>query len=307
MNVRAQAVAAVVSVPWRSYLRLCKPKVVSLVVFTALVAMLLAAPPGDLPWTLLLAGNVGIAMAGFSAAAFNHVADREIDAEMGRTRARPLPSGDVSRGAATVFATLLGATALALLWFAVNPLTAVLTLFTLIGYAVVYTRYLKWIGPQNIVLGGASGAAPALLGWTAVTGHVGWAAVSLFLIIFVWTPPHFWPLAIARREEYAAARVPMMPVTLGVAHTKRSILRYALVLLPVSLLPVVAGLSGPVYLVGASILGGSFIARAYKLLHVDSDRQAMRLFGFSITYLTVLFALLLVDHYLPFSSWSWLG
>jgi len=299
MNVRAQTVAAIGAVPWQGYVRLCKPKVVSLVVFTALVAMLLAAPPGDLPWTLLLAGNIGIALAGFSAATFNHVADREIDAAMGRTKARPLPTGDVSRTAATVFGALLGGSALTLLWFAVNPLTAVLTLFTLIGYAVIYTRYLKWIGPQNIVLGGASGAAPALLGWTAVTGQVGWEAVSLFLIIFVWTPPHFWPLAIARREEYAAAKVPMMPVTHGVAHTKRNILAYALALLPVSLLPVAVGLSGPLYLVGATLLGGSFILRAWRLLHTDSDQQAMKLFGFSITYLAVLFALMLADHYLP--------
>ncbi len=302
MNVRAQTVAAIGAFPWRSYVKLCKPKVVSLVVFTALVAMLLAAPPGNLPWTLLLAGTAGITLAGFSAAAFNHIADREIDAEMGRTKARPLPTGDVSRSAATLFASLLGTASLTLLWFAVNPLTAVLTLFTLIGYAVIYTRYLKWIGPQNIVLGGASGAAPALLGWTAVTGQVGWEAITLFLIIFVWTPPHFWPLAIARREEYAAAKVPMMPVTNGVAYTKRHTLAYAIALLPVSLLPVLVGMSGPVYLVGATLLGGSFILRAWRLLHVDSDQQAMKLFGFSITYLTALFALMLADHYLPLGS-----
>ena len=304
MNVRTQA-AAVVSFPWRGYLKLCKPKVVSLVVFTAMVAMLLAAPPGDLPWTLLVAATVGIALAGASAATFNHVADREIDAVMGRTNARPLPTGSITRGSATVFATLLATLAMGLLWFAVNPLTAVLTLLTLIGYAVVYTRYLKWIGPQNIVLGGASGAAPALLGWCAVTGRVEWEAVALFLIIFVWTPPHFWALAIARRKEYAAAGVPMLPVTHGVAHTKRSIFTYALVLLPVSFLPVTVGLSGPVYLIGAAILGGMFAYRSYKLMYVDSDQVAMKLFGFSITYLTVLFALLLADHYLPFHGWAW--
>jgi len=298
MNVRTLAPAAVV--PWRAYLRLCKPKVVALVVFTALVAMLLAAPPGHQHWSLLLAATIGIALAGASAATFNHVADRDIDAVMGRTRGRPLPSGTVTAGAATLFATLLGSTALGLLWFAVNPLTAVLTLFTLIGYAVIYTRYLKWIGPQNIVLGGASGAAPALLGWCAVSGHWQWQSLALFLIVFVWTPPHFWALAITRRDEYAAARVPMLPITHGVAYTKRSILGYSLALLPVSLLPCVFGISGKLYLAGALLLGIGFVVRAYRLLHTASDQAATRLFGYSITYLTALFALLLVDHYLLF-------
>jgi protoheme IX farnesyltransferase len=283
---------------WRAYLRLCKPKVVVLVVFTAIVAMILAVPPGQLPWQPLLAGTAGIALAAASAAAFNHIADRHIDALMPRTRNRPLPSGTLAAAPAFVFATLLGADAMLLLWFAVNPLTAVLTLFTLIGYAVIYTRYLKWLGPQNIVLGGASGAAPALLGWCAVTGQLEWQAFALFLIIFVWTPPHFWALAIARRDEYASAGVPMLPVIRGVAHTKRSIFRYTLVLLPVSLLPNVLALSGPLYLIGATMLGGVFIVRAHRLMRSDSDKDAMRLFGYSITYLTALFALLLVDHYL---------
>jgi protoheme IX farnesyltransferase len=291
-------------IPWRSYVKLCKIKVVSLVVFTALVAMVLAAPPGNLPWATVLAATVGIALAGAAAAALNHIADREIDMVMGRTQNRPLPMGNISRGSATVFALLLASLALVIIWTLVNPLTAVLTLLTLIGYAVIYTRYLKWIGPQNIVLGGASGAAPAMLGWCAITGHIGWEAFALFLIIFVWTPPHFWALAIARRDEYAKAGVPMMPVIRGVAYTKRSIFAYALVLIPVSYLPVTVGLSGPFYLIGATVLGGLFAIRAYRLMSVDSDRQAMRLFGFSITYLTVLFALLLVDHYLPISGWS---
>ena len=299
MNVRTLAPAAV-AVPWRAYLRLCKLKVVALVVFTAMVAMLLAAPPGQVPWTLLLAATVGIALAGASAAAFNHVADRNIDAVMGRTRGRPLPSGAVSVGGASVFATVLGSAALVLLWFAVNPLTAVLTLFTLIGYAVIYTRYLKWIGPQNIVLGGASGAAPALLGWCAVSGQWQWQALALFLIVFVWTPPHFWALAVARRDEYAAARVPMLPVIRGVAYTKRSILCYTLALLPVSLLPCIWGISDLLYLAGALLLGIGFIVRAYRLLYQDSDRAAMKVFGYSITYLTSLFVLLLLDHYLMF-------
>jgi heme o synthase len=305
MSVRTQALSLVPTIPWRGYLKLCKLKVVSLVVFTALVAMVLASPPGDLPWLTVLAATIGIALAGSSAAAFNHIADRDIDTVMGRTQNRPLPTGNISRTSATVFAATLGAVAMLILWNLVNPLTAVLTLLTLIGYAVIYTRYLKWIGPQNIVLGGASGAAPAMLGWSAITGTIGWEAFALFLIIFVWTPPHFWALAVARREEYAKAGVPMLPVTHGVAHTKRSIFAYAMVLIPVSYLPVTVGLSGPFYLIGATILGGMFAVRAYRLMYVDSDRLAMRLFGFSITYLTVLFAVLLVDHYLPVHGWAW--
>lgn len=304
MTVRTQTLMLMQVIPWRSYVKLCKIKVVSLVVFTALVAMVLAAPPGNLPWATVLAATVGIALAGAAAAALNHIADREIDTVMGRTQNRPLPMGNISRGSATVFALSLASLALVIIWTLVNPLTAVLTLLTLIGYAVIYTRYLKWIGPQNIVLGGASGAAPAMLGWCAITGQIGWEAFALFLIIFVWTPPHFWALAIARRDEYAKAGVPMMPVIRGVAYTKRSIFAYALVLIPVSYLPVTVGLSGPFYLIGATVLGGLFAIRAYRLMFVDSDRQAMRLFGFSITYLTVLFALLLVDHYLPISGWS---
>ncbi|HEY0720208.1 MAG TPA: heme o synthase, partial [Gammaproteobacteria bacterium] len=253
---------------------------------------------GQLSWQVLLVGSLGIALAAASAAAFNHVADRRIDAVMARTRQRPLPSGTIAVSAAFAFATLLGVDALLLLWFAVNPLTALLTFFTLIGYAVVYTRYLKWLGPQNIVLGGASGAAPALLGWCAVTGTLSWPAFALFLIIFVWTPPHFWALAIARRDEYAQAGVPMLPVTHGVAHTKRTILRYTLALLPVSLLPGALQLSGLPYLLGAALLGVVFIVRAIRLLHSDSDRDALRLFRYSITYLSALFVLLLVDHFM---------
>ncbi len=297
MNSRTLTAAAT-TIPWRSYLRLCKPKVVALVVFTAVVAMFLAAPPGQLAWQTLVAATMGIALAAASAAAFNHIADRDIDAVMRRTQRRPIPSGNLTVASAALFASLLGVVAMLLLWFLVNPLTALLCLLTLIGYAVIYTRYLKWIGPQNIVLGGASGAAPALLGWCAVTGHLALPAFALFLIIFVWTPPHFWALAIARRAEYATARVPMLPVTHGVAHTKRSILAYTVVLLPVSLLPWALSLSGWLYLAGATALGVVYIARARALLYSDSDRDAMRLFGYSITYLTALFALLLTDHFL---------
>lgn len=290
---------AVVTLPWRAYLHLCKPKVVALVVFTAVISMLLAAPSDQVPWMLLLTASIGIALAGASAAAFNQIVDRNLDAVMRRTRRRPLPSGSLTVGEATRFAILLGAVALTLLWWMVNPLTAVLTLFTLIGYAVIYTRYLKWIGPQNIVLGGAAGAAPVLLGWCAISGHVGWQAVTLFMIILVWTPPHFWALAIARRDEYADAGVPMLPVTHGVSFTKKSILAYSLILLPVSLLPVLVGLSGLLYMLGAIVLGCMFVLRAFLLLRTVSDHAALRLFRFSITYLSLLFALLLVDHFLP--------
>jgi heme O synthase-like polyprenyltransferase len=192
-------------VPWRDYFDLCKPRVVSLVVFTALVSMCLALPAGPIDWRTLLAGTLGIALAAASAAAFNHVADRDIDAMMRRTRRRPLPTHALEVHQALIFALALGTIAILFLWVTVNPLTAVLALVTLIGYAVVYTRWLKWLTPQNIVLGGASGAAPAILGWTAVTGEVQAPAIALFLIVFVWTPAHFWPLAIARRDEYAVA------------------------------------------------------------------------------------------------------
>lgn len=285
-------------VPWRAYLALCKPRVVSLVVFTALVSMCLAVPAGPVPWPTLLAGTLGIALAAASAAALNHVADRDIDALMRRTRGRPLPSHILEVRQALPFALALGAVATALLWRAVNPLTAVLALLTLVGYAVVYTRWLKWMTPQNIVLGGASGAAPAILGWTAATGEVQGPALALFLIVFVWTPAHFWPLAIARRDDYAAAGVPMLPVTHGVPYTRRRILAYTLALVPVSLMPCLAGLSGALYGIGALVLGASFVRRAWVLERGGDDRAAMALFRYSITYLSLLFALMLADRWL---------
>lgn len=286
------------AVPWRSYLALCKPRVVSLVVFTALVSMCLAVPAGPVPWETLSAGILGIALAAASAAALNHVADRDIDALMRRTRQRPLPTHALEVRQALPFALGLGAGGAALLWWAVNPLTAVLALLTLVGYAVVYTRWLKWLTPQNIVLGGASGAAPAILGWTAATGEVQAPALALFLIVFVWTPAHFWPLAIARRDDYAAAGVPMLPVTHGVPYTRRRILAYALALVPVSLTPCVAGLSGVLYAAGALLLGGYYVRRARAFQHGGGDRAAMALFRYSITYLSALFALMLADRWL---------
>ncbi len=299
MTERIYAVAPTVAkdAPWRAYLRLCKPKVVALLVFTAQVAMVLASPPGAPPVATILAATLGLTFAAGSAAAFNQIADRDIDALMRRTRSRPLPSGVLTWRQAAAFACVLGAAGIAILWLLVNPLTALLCLVGMIGYAVVYTRWLKWIGPQNIVLGGAAGAVPALIGWSAVAGRLDWPALALFLIVLVWTPPHFWALAIARRDEYAAVKAPMLPVARGVACTKRYILGYTLALFPVSLLPGAAGIAGPLYLAGAAFLSGSFIVRASKLLRSDKDRDAMALFRYSITYLSVLFALLLLDHY----------
>jgi len=296
--IQRLALTMTAGVPWRAYFELCKPKVVSLVLFTAMVGMCLAVPDGPVPWRTLFAGTLGIALAAASAAAFNHVADRDIDRVMRRTRHRPLPSGTLGVGHAAIFACALGGLSMALLWRAVNPLTAWLALFALIGYAVVYTRWLKWLTPQNIVLGGAAGAAPTLLGWAAVTGQVQSPALALFLIVFTWTPPHFWALAIARRDEYAAAGVPMLPVIHGDAFTRRRILAYTLALVPVSLTPVLAGTNGWLYAVGALWLGGLYVLRAWRFLHGGDKLVAMRLFGYSITYLTGLFALLLADHWL---------
>ncbi|MCG6941950.1 MAG: heme o synthase [Thiohalocapsa sp.] len=283
---------------WRAYVALCKPRVVSLVVFTALVSMCLAAPDAPLSWTVMLAGVLGVTLAAASAAVLNQVADRDIDALMRRTMGRPLPTHRLHLAEALGLAAVLGVAALLVLGLAVNLLTAALALVTLIGYAVVYTRWLKWRTPQNIVLGGAAGAAPALIGWTAATGALAPGALSLFLIVFVWTPAHFWPLAIARRADYAAAGVPMLPLTHGLAFTRGRILAYAVALVPVSLMPCVAGLSGPVYGVGALLLGCEFVRRAAALRRRGGDAAAMALFRYSISYLTMLFALMLMDRWL---------
>jgi len=283
---------------WRDYLELCKPNVVALIVFTAIVGMLLAAP-GIVPLDALVFGTLGIGLAAGSAAAINHVVDQKIDAIMGRTRGRPLPQGAVSSRDALFFAVLIGTLAMVLLAVLVNPLTALLTFLSLIGYAVVYTMYLKRATPQNIVIGGAAGAAPPVLGWTAVTGSIDPGALLLFLIIFAWTPPHFWALAIHRAEEYRKVDMPMLPVTHGKDFTRLQILLYTVLLLVVTLLPYGYGMSGGLYLGGAMVLGLGFLYYAVRLYRDDDDRMPMRTFGFSITYLMALFALLLVDHYVP--------
>ena len=279
-----------------AYWDLTKPRVVTLIVFTAVVGMFLATP-GYVPINILLLAPLGIALAAGSAAAFNHVLDRRADAIMPRTRARPLPTGQLQPRQAVTFAAVLALLSMAILVFGVNTLTAVLTFLSLIGYAVVYTYFLKRYTSQNIVIGGAAGAAPPILGWTAVTGSVSTDAVVLFLIIFVWTPPHFWSLALYRAREYAQVGIPMLPVTRGSKFTRQSILAYTIVLAAVTVLPFATAMSGFFYLVGAVALNARFIAYAWKLNRDYSDALARRTFRYSIQYLATLFALLLVDHY----------
>ncbi|MEE4294683.1 MAG: heme o synthase [Xanthomonadales bacterium] len=283
-------------VPWRRLYDLTKPKVVFLILFTALVGMLLASP-GLVPPVTLFAGLAGIGLAAASGAAINHIVDQRIDALMERTQNRPLPTGDVDPRQAILFAISLMVVSMTLLGAFVNALTAILTFIAMIGYAVIYTVYLKRATPQNIVWGGAAGAAPPLLGWTAVTGELGTEALLLFLIIFIWTPPHFWALAIRRRDEYAKAGVPMLPVTHGIRFTKQQVLLYTLMLLAVSLLPFVTRMSGLLYLAGAVSLGLVFVWRAFQLYRSEGDALAMKTFAWSIYYLTLLFAFLLADHY----------
>jgi len=277
-------------------LELTKPKVSLLIVFTAIVGMVLASPTlVSLP--ALIFGTLGIAMASGSAAAFNHVLDRHIDGEMARTRHRPLPTGHLVPGQAVLFASLLAVSSMAVLWIAVGGLTAVLTFSSLIGYTIVYTVWLKRTTPQNIVIGGAAGAAPPVLGWVAVTHAIDPQALSLFLIIFIWTPPHFWSLAIARRDEYAKAGIPMLPVTHGIPHTRSQIVLYTVLLIPCSLLPVLARMSGLIYLIAALALNARFLYLALALHRGLRPDLPLRTFRFSITYLMSLFAALILDHY----------
>ncbi len=286
---------------WRDYYALTKPGVVKLLVFTAIVGMFLAAP-GMVPWETLLFASLGIGLSAASGAAVNHVLDQRLDAKMARTRDRPLPMGRISEKDALAFAISLGVVGIAILVLLVNPLTAALTFMSLIGYAVVYTVYLKRATPQNIVIGGAAGASPPVLGWTAVTNEVSGYALLLFLIIFTWTPPHFWALAVARKDDYAKAGVPMLPVTHGPEVTKSFVLYYSILLLIVSLLPYLTGMAGVLYLFGAVLLGAGFIYYAIQLKYGHDESVAMKTFAYSISYLMALFSFLLVDHYIP-SLW----
>lgn len=283
---------------FKSFFSLCKPRVTSLIVFTAIIGMYLAKPaavPMYLP--LLIATTIGIAFASGAAAAFNCLIEHKIDAIMARTRARALPTGQVSSVQTSVFASLLGGTGLAILYFYVNPLTMWLTFATFVGYAVIYTVFLKPATPMNIVIGGASGAMPPILGWAAVNNTVSPESLIMFLIIFAWTPPHFWALALYRREEYAKVGMPMLPVTHGEAFTLLHILLYTIILVAVSLMPYGLGMSRLLYLVSAIILDAIFMAYVMGLYRKYSDDLAKRTFKYSIIYLTLLFAALLVDHY----------
>jgi protoheme IX farnesyltransferase len=281
---------------WRQYFELTKPKVVYLIVFTAVVGMLLATP-GLPPLSALLAGTAGIGLAASSAAAINHLLDQRIDAVMLRTKDRPLPQGELTEARVLIFALALGMLSMLILVAFVNVLTAVLTFISLIGYAIVYTAWLKRATPQNIVIGGAAGAAPPVLGWTAVTGQVSPDALLLFLIIFVWTPPHFWALAIFRKADYAAVDIPMLPVTHGVNFTRWHIFFYTILLVIVTTLPYLTGMSGPLYLGGATVLNLGFLWYAWRLLRSDDVMLPMQTFAYSVTYLMMLFLFLMVDHY----------
>ena len=283
-------------ISFKNFFALCKPRVTSLIVFTALIGMFMATPH-MVPWPLLIATMIGVAFASGAAAAFNCLIEHKIDAVMARTRGRPLATGQLSTVQTGVFATILGSTGLAILYVWVNPLTMWLTLATFVGYAVIYTVFLKPATPMNIVIGGASGAMPPILGWAAMNNVVSPESLIMFLIIFAWTPPHFWALALYRREEYAKVGMPMLPVTHGEAFTLLHIVLYTIILVAVSLMPYGLGMSGVIYLVSAVILNGIFLAYVISLYRKYSDDLAKRTFTYSIVYLTLLFAALLVDHY----------
>lgn len=300
-----------VSLPSRTYasrlqqfLQLTKPRVVSLIVFTAVIGMFLAVPSEELLsrhfWAAALFATLGIALVAGSAAAVNCLVEQKIDAVMARTRARPLPMGTITSQETLLFSGAVGGMGLTLLYVLVNPLTMWLTLATFVGYAVIYTVLLKPLTPQNIVIGGASGAMPPVLGWAAVTGGISHDALLLFLIIFAWTPPHFWALALYRKNEYARAGIPMLPVTHGDRFTRLHVLLYTVILVAVTLLPFTTRMSGLIYLAAAAGLGGLFLIYAVRICVAYSDELAKKTFRYSIVYLSLLFGMLLVDHYVRF-------
>ena len=292
MSELSQAAAAT----WRDYLEMCKPRVVALMLLCAIVGMLLATP-GMVPVDVLVFGTLGIALVAASAAVVNHIADAEIDMRMARTARRPVAAGRISAVPGLAFSAVLGLAGMVLLLVFINPLTAWLNLASWVGYGLIYTLFLKRATPQNIVIGGLFGAAPPLFGWAAVTGTVEPGALILVLIIFAWTPPHFWALALDRKAEYEAVNIPMLPVTHGDRHTRRHIFFYTLILVGASLLPVAIGMSGWVYLAGALVLGGGFLYWAAVLLAARNPKAPMQTFRFSILYLMALFLVLLIDHY----------
>jgi heme o synthase len=286
-------------VTWQAYYEMTKPKVVMLLLLTALVGMCLASESW-INWQPLVAGLTGIGFLSSAAAVINHVVDRQIDSQMARTFNRPVPKGKITPTKALIFAAVLSVLGYIILELWVNRLTALLTLASLVGYAVVYTMFLKRATPQNIVIGGLAGAAPPLLGWTSVTGDIHAHALLLVLIIFTWTPPHFWALAIHREKDYARAQVPMLPVTHGIEFTKTSILLYTVLLCLVCLLPYLIGMTGMIYLIGSTLLNGGFLYYAWKLKYASEENTAMQTFKFSIIHLMVLFVVLLLDHYLKY-------
>jgi heme o synthase len=298
-DARAEAAASLAlppSQPWRDFVKLTKPKVSLMIVFTAIVGMVLASP-GMVPLPALVFGSLGIAMASGAAATLNHILDRRIDRQMARTRRRPLASGSLRTSQGFVFTGLLGIGSLLVLWPSVGGLCALLTFGALIGYAVIYTGWLKRATPQNIVIGGAAGAAPPVLGWVAVTHTIDAQALVLFMIIFTWTPPHFWSLAIARREEYAKVGIPMLPVTHGIPYTRRQILLYTILLILCTLIPAIMGMSGLIYLMAALVLDARFLYLALVLYRGVRPDLPIRTFRFSITYLMALFGAFIADHY----------
>lgn len=285
------------AVSWRDYYEMCKPRVVMLMILTSLVGMFLAVP-GMVPLDVLILGNIGIALIASSGAVVNHLIDHKVDMIMKRTINRPIPQGRVDQRQAAIFAAVIGIIGMVIMLVWVNPLSAWLSLASFIGYAFIYTGYLKRATPQNIVIGGLSGAMPPLLGWSAVTGTIEPGALILVLIIFAWTPPHFWALAIHRKDDYAKTGIPMLPVTHGVHVTKIHIVLYTIIMILVSILPYLTGMSGPIYLLAAIVLGLGFLAWSLLLMFRQKDTTAMDTFRYSIIYLMVLFVVLLVDHYL---------
>ncbi len=284
---------------WRDYFDLCKPRVVALLLLTAVVGVVLASPPGEISLFILVMSSLGIGLAAAAGAAINQIVERENDAKMARTKGRPMPQGKVSQQNAFIFAVLLAVASMFILTGFINMLTAVLTFASMIGYAVVYTMYLKKATPQNIVIGGIAGATPPLLGWTAVTNSIDPHGLLLVLIIYTWTPPHFWALAIHRRDDYAKVNLPLLPVTHGVEFTKFSILGYTILMILVTILPYLAYMRGLIYLASALVLGGYFLYMVLKLMFAEQENTAIKTFVYSINYLMLLFIAMVVDHYFP--------
>ena len=289
--------SAIKSASWRDYYDLCKPKVVALLLLTSIVGVVLASPPGHISLFTLVISTLGIGLAAAAGAVINQVVERENDARMARTEGRPLPQGKVTQQDAFIFAVMLAAASVFILTAWINVLTAVLTFASMIGYAVVYTMYLKKATPQNIVIGGLAGATPPLLGWTSVTNSIDPHGLLLVLIIYTWTPPHFWALAIHRRDDYAKVNLPMLPVTHGVEFTKYSIFGYTILMVLVTILPYLAYMRGLIYLVAALVLGGYFLYMVLKLMFAEKPNTAIKTFVYSINYLMLLFIAMVVDHY----------